>query len=165
MASTSENERARERMWRERASTREHEKTNVAARGVAARLFIAVRVPTALESISKHQSGRFFLLCHISSQAQRSDFAQMMNAVSYKPGQFVWKLGDNAFFSFLVATGQVHVQGPRFKQVATTTVGEEAKGDEAKGTAPSSSGLRRGKRGHKWSTKTLYIHVCLFVCL
>ena len=89
----------------------------------------------------------------------------MMNAVSYKPGQFVWKLGDNAFFSFLVATGQVHVQGPRFKQVATTTVGEEAKGDEAKGTAPSSSGLRRGKRGHKWSTKKLYIHVCLFVCL
>ena len=104
-------------------------------------MYVAVRVPTMLECPFLTSQWAFLSppLSHISSQAQRSDFAQMMNAVSYKPGQFVWKLGDNAFFSFLVATGQVHVQGPRFKHgvkqaSATMTVGEEAKGDETKGT-------------------------------
>ena len=93
----------------------------------------------------------------------------MMNAVSYKPGQFVWKLGDNAFFSFLVATGQVHVQGPRFKQVATTTVGEEAKGDEAKGTDTDTATKRDSKgsikeQGELLIDESYWLGTKLFSC-
>jgi hypothetical protein len=93
----------------------------------------------------------------------------MMNAVSYKPGQFVWKLGDNAFFSFLVATGQVHVQGPRFKQVATTTVGEEAKVDEAKGTDTDTATKRDSKgsikeQGELLIDESYWLGTKLFSC-